>query len=98
MVQEYRGSSLPYLASYVAKCSGDALIFTTLLTAQSGHGTTACTSYTDINPPMAIYAHRYAGQRSSYVPGYIVPISFRYWQQVQNGIVVVEPTSYVVRC
>lgn len=96
MVQEYQGS---YLASYVAKCSGTSLISTTSLTAEGGHGTTACTSYTDINPPFAIYAHRYAGQRTSYVAGLIAPVTFRYWQKVQNGgIVVPEPTSYVVRC
>lgn len=99
MVQEYRGSTLPYLTSYVAKCSGTTLVSRTPLTTEPGRGTTACTSYTDINPPLAIYNHRYVGQRGSTAYGYISTVTFRYWQQVLNGgIVVTEPTSYVVMC
>lgn len=99
MVQEVRGSSLPYLGSYVAKCAGSTLISSALLPEQSGQpGSAECTNYTDINPPLAIYSYRYAGERSSYMYGRITPVNFRYWQHVQNTLIPGEPSSYAVRC
>ncbi|WP_089156931.1 hypothetical protein [Micromonospora sp. NBS 11-29] len=100
MVQELSGSTWYYRNSYVARCSGDALVSSTQVPTTDGFGTAACTSTVDRYPTTSD-AERYVGQAISWDRGHLRQITFRYWHH--EVLLVVTPgwsyrSSSVVRC
>lgn len=103
MVERVGSSALYYDSSFVATCSGDSLVSTSVtMTPTNAAGTPKCTSTGDLTVGTGV-RERFTGQRVSRAGSPVVlTVTFRYWhreaQYVDTGLQWNYQSSSVVMC